>query len=75
MILQILSMAWYSIAFAVSIGWVLSMIVPDDTNDHVRLVLGVSLVAGSIFIGYLLAFDKAIDTDCRPSGPAIYNDC
>jgi hypothetical protein len=68
-------MACYTLGFLFGIGWVLSMIVPEDTHEGVRLALGVFLVVGSIVIGYLIAFEKPLDTECRPAGPAIYNGC
>lgn len=71
----ILEMTWYSVAFMVGGGWVLSMVVPSDTHPTVGRILGVALVVGSIFIGYLMAFEKSIDIECRPAGSAIYNDC
>jgi len=75
MILHLYEMAVYTILVLLGSDWLLSRIVPEDTHPRVRQVLGVSLVVGSIVIGYFMAFEKPLDADCRPAGPAIYNDC
>ncbi len=68
-------MVWYSIAFMVAGGWLLAQLIPGDTHPGVRRGLGIALVCGAVTIGYLMAFEKPAEQDCRPAGPAIYNDC
>lgn len=73
--IQILEMLWYSTVFLVAGGWLLAQIVPDDTHQAVSRVLGIALVCGALAGGYLMAFERPLDQDCRPAGPAIFNDC
>ena len=75
MIFRLLEMIWYSIAFLAAGTWVLSMVIPRGTPPAIGRPLGVALVLGCLAIGYLLAFEKPSDQDCRPAGPAIYNAC
>lgn len=75
MMLHILEVLWYSAVFLAAGAWLLAQLVPNDTHPTVGRVLGIALVCGAVTVGYLMAFEKSADIDCRPAGPAIFNDC
>lgn len=75
MLLAILEMAWYSVAFFIAGVWLLSRLAPNGVKGAPGRAIGIAWIIACLAIGYVMAFEKTIEPDCRPAGPSIFNDC
>lgn len=65
------------ITLAIPLSLLLGLLgIPEEKMKWVAIPI---VIMGSTYLGYSLVFDTGvasdISTDCRPSGPGIYNDC